>query len=494
MQPQQRLHKQFEQLTTTLFISTLLMTLVTPFVQGLTNAAFAIPVTAKSADDFVDSMCVNTHWDYDYTPYKSNYNAVKQKLLELGVRHVRDGGSSNIAIARMQDLASVGIKTTYIMSPNTGVAPNSSYWVTDSAYYINDFVKNKVGTNAIDAVEIVNEIDLNYNNFYWHPGDTERVNDDSSSPLYWVPYVHSLTQDTWIALKSDPSTADIKVIGPSLGQSYDYSNKSPLGDLSTVVDWGNIHSYPLGGNSFNAPYSYATIAKYYWQGNFPSVNIDENPYIFDVYGPSFGSKPSVSTETGYHTTKLPKGISEKVHSRYMPRLFLEYFRKGIPRTCSYEFVNQWNNPHDPEANFGLLRNNLSQKPAYKALRNLINVLKEPGANFEPGTLDYSFTITPPTDYSQIQFVHSLLLQKSNREFYLAIWHEISNGDTSTTPTREINQPDMPTTITLNTPVSSARTYIINDTGNISSTKTTINNNTISLNVGEKIQIIRLKPR
>lgn len=91
---------------------------------------------------------------------------MKQKLLQLGIRHVRDGGSSGNAIARMKDLASVGIKTTYIMNPNSGVAPNNSYWVSNPAYYINDFVKSKVGTNAIDAVEISNEIDLTYNNFY----------------------------------------------------------------------------------------------------------------------------------------------------------------------------------------------------------------------------------------------------------------------------------------------------------------------------------------
>jgi hypothetical protein len=492
MKLQQKLRKNLKRLT--LISSTLLVSAGTPFVQGMTGTALAIPVTAKSADDFVDSMCVNTHWDYENTPYKSNYDGVKQKLLELGVRHVRDGGSSSNAIARMKDLASVGIKTTYIMNPANGVAPNNSYWVSSPAYYINDFVKNKVGTNAIDAVEISNEIDLTYSNFYWHPGDTERVNNDPTSPLYWIPYVRSLTKDTWNALKNDPITAGTKVIGPSLGRTYSYSNKSPLGDLSTVVDWGNMHSYPFGGNSFNNPYSYATIAKYYWHGNFPSLNIDENPYIFDVYGSPFGTKPMASTETGYSTTSLARGISEKAHGRYMPRLFLEYFRKGIPRTCSYEFVNQHNNPNDAEANFGLIRDNLSEKPAYKALKNLISVLKEPGANFVPGVLDYSFTVTPVAGYNKTKFVHSLLLQKSNKKFYLAIWHEISSGDISTTPTREIDPPGMPTKITFNTPLSSAVTYVIDDAGAMDLVGTAITDNTISLNVRERVKIIELTPR
>ena len=188
------------------------------------------------------------------------------------------------------------------------------------------------------------------------------------------------------------------------------------------------------------------------------------------------------------------GISEKAHGRYMPRLFLEYFRKGIPRTCSYEFVNQWNNPNNAEANFGLLRNDLSAKPAYKALQNLISVLKEPGASFVPGVLDYSFTVTPPAGYNKTKYVHSLLLQKSNKKFYLAIWHEISSGDISTTPTREIDPPGMPTKITFNTPISRAVTCVIDDAGTMNLVGTAITNNTISLNVRERVKIIELMPR
>ena len=494
MQLQQRLRKNIKRLT--LLTSTLLVSAGAPFVQGITGEALAIPVTAKSADDFVESICVNTHWDYQDTPYQSNYDGVKQKLLELGIRHVRDGGSSSNAIARMKDLASVGIKTTYIMNPNNGVAPNTAYWVSNPAYYINDFVKNKVGTDAIDAVEISNEIDLNYNDFYWHPDDTERVNNDPTSPLYWIPYVRSLTQDTWNALKSDPVTAGTKIIAPSLGRTYDYDNKSPLGDLSNVVDWGNVHSYPFGGNSFNNPYTYATIAKYYWQGNFPSVNTDESPYTFDVYGEPFGSKPIASTETGYFTTSTTRGISETVHGKYMPRLFLEYFRKGIVRTCSYEFLDQWNQSDNPEANFGLLHNDLTPKPAYTALKNLLVRLGDTAPNaktFTPTALDYTLTVTPTRNYNRTQFVHSLLLQKASGVFYLVLWHEISNGDITTTPTRTINPPAMPTKITLNTPISYAMQSIWDDAGNRNEKQAAISNKTISINVTDKVTVLKLTP-
>ena len=449
---------------------------------------------AKSADSFVDSIGVGTHWGYPDSPYGSKYNAVKQKLVELGVRHVRDSGSSDVIIGKMKQLASVGIKTTFILDPNLGVAPNSSYWVNPPSYNVHDFVLKKVGTNVIDAVEILNEIDNFYRYVTWHPGDTAKVNDDPKSPLYWLPYVRSVTKDTWKALKSDPATAKVKVIGPSLGVTYDYSHKSPLGDLSRYVDWGNFHPYPNGGNPFSDPFSYNTIDKYYWHGNFPSINIDEFPYAFDIYKPSFGSKPMAATETGYHTSTAAKGISETMHAKYIPRLFLEYFRKGIVRTCLYELVDVANDRNNPEANYGLLHNDLSPKPAYTALKNMISVLKDPGRSFTPGSLKYTLSFKPPAGYERTQYLHHLLLQKRDRSFYLVLWHEISNGDTTSTPAREIKPPAMPTMLTLKTPISRAQVYSLDDSGNMSEAAATISNNTLILDIPDKVTIVKLIPR
>jgi len=450
---------------------------------------------AKSADAFVNTVCVNTHWRYPDTPYGSNFNGVKQKLLELGIRHIRDGGSSDDFINKSKQLARLGIKTTLGVDPKIGIAPNSSYWAQSPAYNIHDFVKNKMGTNVVDAVEVLNEIDLFHNQhggYYWKRGNLQKVNDDPKSPSSWVAYARSVTKDTWNALKRDPATAGVKVIGPSLGRHYDYDNKSPLGNLSAYVDWGNFHPYPHGGNPFNEPFSYNTIAKYYWQGNFPSVNIDRNPIAFDVFKPPFGSKPMAATETGYFTgTENNRAITERVHGKYIPRLFLEYFRKGIVRTCLYEFVDEWNNPGWSEANYGLLRNNLSPKPGYTALKNLIGLLKDPGKSFTPSGLDYKLTFNPPRGYERTEYVHDLLLQKRNGDFYLVLWHEISNGDTSGDRFREINPPAMPTTITFKKPPSRVTLYTLDDLGRMSAKAATVNNNKLSLKVADKAMVIKL---
>lgn len=482
--------KQLALVATTLTTST-----IVPLLAGLMPAAQAAPITARRANDFVDSVCVNTHMGYLDTPY-GKYDTVKQKLLDLGVRHIRDGGMRDDIISKYQDLAKVGIKTNFIMNPVDGTAPNSSYWMKEPGYMITDFVK-KVGTNAIDAVEVANEIDLNYQRYYWRKGDTSKLNDDPKSSLYWANYIRSLTKDTWDAIKKDPATAGVTVVGPSLGRTYDHDRRPPLGDLSTVVDWGNVHPYPFNGNSYNEPFAYNTIPKYYYQSSFPSINLDEHPYVFNIYAPPFGKKPMSATETGYFTTAKSKGLNERIHGKYMPRLFLEYFRKGIIRTCSYELLDEWKDASNPEANFGLLRNDFSAKPAYTALKNLMGRLKDTNTNaatFTPTALDYTLTVTPPTGYNRTQYVHSLLLQKGHGKFYLVLWHEISNGDHYSTPIREITPPAMPTKVTLNTPIKTVGISTVDDAGNMTTTAdTAVQNNTVNVNVTDKYMVLKLSP-
>jgi hypothetical protein len=40
------------------------------------------------------------------------------------------------------------------------------------------------------------------------------------------------------------------------------------------------------------------------------------------------------------------------------------------------------------------------------------------------------TVSAVGAYNRLQYVHDLLLQKSNGDFYLLLWHEISNAATS----------------------------------------------------------------
>ncbi|MGC8715248.1 MAG: PA14 domain-containing protein, partial [Leptodesmis sp.] len=55
-------------------------------------SANSVLETAKPAASFIDSIGVNTHIRYYDTAY-GNYSLIKQRLQELGVKHIRDGGS-----------------------------------------------------------------------------------------------------------------------------------------------------------------------------------------------------------------------------------------------------------------------------------------------------------------------------------------------------------------------------------------------------------------
>ena len=79
----------------------------------------ALTETASSADALVDSVGVNVHLNFNSTPYYTNYPGVKNALIALGVRHLRD----SLADTRYQpyydehnELGALGIKSIFIIS------------------------------------------------------------------------------------------------------------------------------------------------------------------------------------------------------------------------------------------------------------------------------------------------------------------------------------------------------------------------------------------
>ncbi len=434
-------------------------------------AAAMADETARTTESFVDSIGVCTHWGYGDTPYGYAYEKVKQALVASGIRHIRDGFHDHI-----EELALLGIKTTIVAEPDA----SSPAQLRDKIKVVNQKLR------AVDAVEGPNEPDL----FWVKNKKTYQGKGFPEGVLFFQ-------KDLYSTLKSDPATKNLTVIGPALGKTYDPGGGSPnpftSGLLTDSVDWGNFHPYP-GGNPFSVPFPYGSLAKYYWSGTFPSANLDEFPYALNTYSPAFTPKPMCATETGYST--FSDGQSESVHAKYMPRLFAEYFRLGMRRAYSYEFIDEFVDPAgtNREAHFGLLRRDLTPKPAYNAIRNLIQLLGEPRIQpgFQPGKLDFHLDIKPSGDYTKTQYVHLLLLQKSDGDFYLLLWHEISNEDASVHPHRQITPPDMPVTLTVNTPLKKAELYVPN-TSTQSIQSWTGHSTTISLNVPDHLVILRLSP-
>ncbi|MDG0814483.1 CARDB domain-containing protein [Cohnella rhizosphaerae] len=322
---------------------------------------------AKRADSFVDSMGVTTHLFYFDTAYAKYESIIKPALVKLGIRHIREGASKNgTQQTRLKDLAASGIHASLLFDPR--------------GTQIADAVDIVTGAQpAVEAIEGPNE----YNN----SGDTD-----------WVNTFRNYTIQLHDALKGDSRTADLPIWSGTTAN--DPNAYQLIGDLSDYVDYGNIHPYPGGA--------------------VPAIGLQGS---VDMIQPSFAGLPIIASESGYHTfngcsgTQCSQpGVSEAAEAIYMPRLFLDFFNQGIARTYAYELIDEKKDSpaSDQEQHFGLLRNDGSEKPAYRALQNLIGLLQEPGAAFTPGALSYAIN-------GNTEDLHHTLLQKSDGTQYLLLW-------------------------------------------------------------------------
>ena len=436
----------------------------------LTSAAVE---PSRPAADFVNSIGVCTHWNYLDTPYY-DYDKLRDLLVAAGIRHLRD----NLNDAHLPDLARHGIATCVLAGPDAG---------TPEAFVARVKATNVAHPGAIDAIEGPNEPD-----FFWvgqkqsYKGDGFAQGDDGIHKG-----VVAFQRDLYKAAKADPATAKLTVIGPSLGKTYDPGRPFffTKGELADSVDLGNFHPY-AGGNPFSVPFPYAGLEKYVWHGTHPTASLDEFDYAFSTYGPTFKPKPMAATECGYSTNT--KQTSIEAHARYVPRLFAEHFRLGIRRSYLYEFVDEGDRPDDREANFGLLKHDLTPKPAYTALKNLIALCDEPRAKPSaaarpPAGVDLALTVSPPPGYDRVQYVHHLLLAKRDGTHLLLLWHEIALEDASATPFRQVRHPDMPTTLKLPAAVKSVRVAVPNDGVGVQTLPT--DGGAIRLNVPDRVMVV-----
>jgi hypothetical protein len=367
--------------------------------------ASSVPIQseqARSADSFVDSVGVAVHLSYRDTAYGKYDEIIKPRLQELGVRHIRSDGVRLEDLSTQQkfvDLAKIGIKSTVIMDPrkhNTG------------SHSVN-FVKSIL--ESVEAVEGPNEPG-------GKPGFPEAT--------------RQFQAELYSAIKAAPGTAHLPVLGPSF---FALHNAAKLGKVA--CDIGNTHHYPTG------------------KWGMPLENLNDQLTIGRI---TCGNKPLIVTESGYFTSvdeRNDYGVSEQVAAKYLLRLFLEYFNRGIERFYTYELIDLKPDPRGdkPGWHFGLLRNDGSPKPDFIALKNLISLLQDPEAIVSDSlalkSLEYNLKGNETN-------VHHTLLQKSNGNFYLVLWQEVPSFEHKTRT--DLVVPERPLTLTLNTPISQATTY------------------------------------
>jgi hypothetical protein len=426
------------------------------------SSARAVTEPARSADELVDSVGVNTHLHYQGTVYDSAFGGVIwPKLVELGVRHLRDGaatypqaGPATFFYRRCRALAAAGMRFDFVTTFQTANVAATDYSKLDDVYRWCD--------GAVDAFEGVNEPDI-------QPLP-------AGSPD-WRAQTIASQQALYQAVKGNATISAVPVIGPSIVWS-----PRDVGDISGLLDFGNLHPYPGGACPACGDVYGQTIDTLLPEHRLPSA-----------------AKPMVMTETGYHNALGAQGVdhrpvSELAAGKYVPRLVLEYFNRGFARTYFYELIDEQPDPDrtHPDADFGLLRNDGSEKPAYRALTSLLGLLRDPGPAFTPGSLTY--TLDGGGDA-----LHHTLLEKRDGTFMLALWQERSSYDTGARPNapddpaarRDLTNPDVPITLGFDESVGSVRIHRLDDRGQLSTTTAPIEGHALALAVGDTVTVLEI---
>ncbi len=413
-----------------------------------TGAVQAEIVEAKKADAFVHSIGVNVHLGYDdkggaYTAFPM----LKSRLQEMGIRHYRDGLENPKFKQHVKDfhndLGRSGIRGTFMVGGKLTVEEclASANLVADS----------------LEAFEGENEI-LNI----YVKWDDQKKN-----------AARKYQKDLFRAVNADPKWKNTPVLGPTCVGTAAYE---ALGDLSAHMDFGNIHPYPLG----HAPAG-------------PQSNLFEEQKGGNFVSPK---KKLFATETGYTTGTSDTGnqrVSPAVAGKYAPRLYLENFNRGILCTFWYELCDQGTDGSQ-ESSFGLLTKDHKYKPQGAAIKNLIELLKDASFNpasrtwdslkFTPKSLDFTLT-------GNLKNIHSTLFQKSGGRFYLCLWQEVGSYDINNSVEADIKNSEIPVTLNLATPISSAKGY--RPTGGTTETTLEIIENRINLSIPDEVMIVELTP-
>jgi hypothetical protein len=322
------------------------------------------------AEALVNSIGVCVHFNYVDTAY-GRQAEVLERLRELGVRHLREV----MPIPPVGPLAEglraagrLGMRAT-LTTGDPEVHP---------ARAVADSIRAMGG--SIDAFEGPNELDSG---------------GDPAWPATLRAYMPAL------AAAAAEQAPGVPVIGPSFINPDNRRFLPP--DLPGRL---NAHVYPGGG----PPEPVVAEAL---------RGLEAEP----------GRRPVLFTETGYHNalgdSSQQPPASEEAAGIYLPRLLVTAFGAGVRRTFVYELLDEKPEPaqEDLQQHFGLLRNDLSPKPAFTAISTLIAALRaSPDEESSPERLRWRLRGAGD------EAVERLTLVRRDGSYVIALWRPVSVWD------------------------------------------------------------------
>jgi hypothetical protein len=351
-----------------------------------------------------DSWGVNTHFDFQGSVYGAEVR-VADMLLDLGVRHVRNRYRPGVAALRyaFSRLAQNGCQVNAICGVHQGAGRPTM------AELMNGVV-----------VEYGSDASAVFSSF-------EGINEPNNDGAAWVETTRRMQAQLWAARNARVQTSSIPVLGPALARrvggldAYAMTNDErtrldyeQLGDLTAYCTRGNIHVYPDDAS--------------------PSDEIDK---FMGWAAAPFGGLRVTCTEGGYWNhlgaggteNVIPdyaggaRAVPEDVAALYTPRHLCEHYLRGN-RFFTYQLLDQTvNYRSDRGAHFGLIRTDYTPKPAFVAMRRLLDLVGDRSATsfdaptFKPTGLAYRVS-GQEGDY------RSLLLHRSTGKHLLIMWRDV----------------------------------------------------------------------
>ncbi|HUB44810.1 MAG TPA: hypothetical protein VMB73_07485 [Acetobacteraceae bacterium] len=183
----------------------------------------------------------------------------------------------------------------------------------------------------------------------------------------------------------------LPVINMSFGSGWTAANDwhgdyDKVGDLSAYATYANAHTYPVAGQTTGE-----TIRRLNDDARLAAAN-----------------RPVMTTEIGWDTGGTGAAVQGVVQA------VLDGIKAGDARMYFYALFD------DMSGKYGLMNADGSPRPAGAALHNLTTLLADGGGRFTPGSLPYRLSGTAAGD-------DTLLMQKSDGSFWLAVWNESADG-------------------------------------------------------------------
>ena len=380
---------------------------------------------AKTAFTFIDSVGVNVHLHYNNTPYAENFAGVLASMKALGVRHYRSGVDPHAydwEYANAEKLAAAGIKADWLIDPH------------DTANDINAIARN--APNSIELFEGPNENDA----------DVGQVLTDFTKLLH-------------ATVRNNAATANTPIVAPTMTQIDSVAAQPPL---APWVDFGNMHDYYTPRHPETASYG----GFFFSCGAYGSM--DFNTCVATVTAPG---RPVISTETGY----ISGTMSDEVLGKYIARTLFLHLNKGVMRTYLYELADEVFSP-----NFGLVHEDLTPKPAYTGLKNLMSLFSD-DSFATPAKIDYSLSNTTAD-------MQHALFQKSDGTILLVLWQGVSSAN-PVSPYQTYNIAPQPVSVRMGSAVGNVTIYNILPSGDINQSTSPLT----SVPVGDGITVLSFAP-